>query len=156
MKYLFIFSTLLLLFSGCRRCGECFNFWDGENITFLDEDDNNLLDPSNSEKLEIESFKAADGTDIEFTIKDFSIEPNAPEGIWHIRTVSGVIADKCIGEDCDLFIKFVNQAKPDTFSLRIDKVRLDCCVNYRTSKSQYNHEDITEKHSVVGGFIVRK
>ncbi len=154
MKYithLLIIFLVAITFSNCD-CPECFNFWDGERITFLDLEGQNILDPSSG--IEIEYFRNEQNSSIDFIQKNYEIDQNSPEGIWHIETVSNIVFNSCSEQYCMLFIKFSHRNQQDTISLSINELNEDCCTNYLTNDFSFNGQLVSMKQETIGGYVI--
>lgn len=154
IKYIIKIIAVLLIITNisCSQCNnECFSFWNGERISFFDTNGSNILDPLGG--IIIEYFRTDQNSEIDFIIKDYSIDENSPEGIWHIETVSNNIISNCLEKDCNLYIKFNNRLLPDTISMSINKVVKDCCTSHVTNNFSFN-STIAMKESTIGGYKI--
>lgn len=153
IKYLCLFLCSFLLAS-CDDCNnECFNFWNGERITFIDNDGNNLLDPEFTTNS-VEYFTDSNGNSLEFIVKDYIFDENSPEGIWHFETISESIPTVCLEMRCNLFIKFDSRDSQDTISMIITKQVEDCCTNFVTQDFSFNGRSINEREPTIGGYVI--
>lgn len=122
----------------------------------FDNADNNLIGPGGY--YTIEGLEMENGNIIESELKDYSIDPDNREGIWHIFSISDELPKNCINNDCQFYLKLKSDAgiDVDTFDMRVEIRQEDGCTWYPTVRFDFNGEAVLKRHPFMGGYIIRK
>lgn len=156
MKYIILVLASIIVLSSCR-CPSCFTFPGPFRLAFYNIQEDNLLDPSLSNKLEILSFEYKNGKKVNYIIKDYVIEGYS-EDVFHLEVIStqeDSFYSDCIEKETRFYLKFMNQ-DVDTLDVFFEEVHESrCCTEYLTHL-KYNGVEITEADTIVGAAIIMK
>jgi len=146
----------------------CFNYTSPLRITFLDRDDNNILNPNFATNIEAETLQSSTVQDINFELKNsiggYSV------GVWFLESIERpnrfgcsdwLDCVLCVNEECELYLSYVNSNKIDTLHVLYEKeITIDennCkCGSYPLRYIKFNGDTITEFDNGTGAAIIRK
>ena len=158
---IFIF---MLLFAGCSKdCPECYNFAEPFRLAILNEQNDNLLDPNNPDKLVIDKLTLASREIMDFEIKNYII-PAEPSGFYHLQSIDEDYFDSCIDKEGEFYITYKNSSDIDTINVLIEKETTKnkdgcICTGHPYRYIKHNGEIVTEydgEPNNTGAAIIRK
>lgn len=162
ISYLIMAITSL---AGCSKdCPDCYGEPPPFRIAILNMQGDNLLDPSQTNGLTIQSVKLSSGEVMDFVIKDYII-PSEPIGFYHLESIDDDYYDNCIAKEkeCEIYIAYSNSSDVDTINVLIDKVSTKengcVCTGFELKYVKYNGVTITEydwEPNNTGSAIIRK
>lgn len=159
---IFSFSVGIMVLPICcsKQC-ECYTNAQPFRIAILNSKNENLLDPKNSNKLNIDKLTNDVGVKIKFEIKDYII-PSNPSGFFHLESIDKSYFNKAIGHDGAFYIYYENSSKIDTINVLIEEEHSKqdgCkCTSFPYRYMKYNGNLITEYDwtNRTGSAIIRK
>ena len=157
--------TTVFAFSNCRNqdCPECFNSVEPFKIALINAQSENLLNPSNPDKLIINKIQLSSGEDLTFIIKDY-IDISFHTGFYFLESIDSKYSSCSIDKDCQIHISYINSSEIDTINIYNERVTETndegcICTGHIRKYIKHNGNNIAEfdlEPNNTGAAIVRK
>jgi hypothetical protein len=161
MKTITIITILIFTLFGCKKdCPECYSFAASLRLGILNFQGENLLDPNNINRLDVDGLTLESGQKIDFEINDYSIS-TIHSGFWHIESIDEDFFNSCIDKEGEFYITYKNSTDIDTINVLIETETIETngckCTGYPLRYYKHNNIIITEyENEHTGSAIIRK
>lgn len=163
-------AIFLIFIFGCKKpdCEYCFSYTSPLRFSILDNNNTNLLDPSLGNKLEINSIRTNNSTNINFELK--STIGGFETGFWFIESIDRpkragcddmLDCALCVNEECELYVSYLNSNEIDTLNVLYERNSIEdedgcICTGYPLKYFKYNGIEIHDGNEKTGAAILRK